>query len=133
MIFSGKKNGNWGFYLEADGLDPESVCMLEDSDHIALIGEANSSGKVLRWHDNGEPYLSDPPPPSDEELVATALAERDRLFGETVDRLCNACRWEDMGEELKEAWRQFRRALKDINEQPGFPRDIVWPQAPERA
>jgi hypothetical protein len=132
MIFSGKRNDDWGFFLDETDLDPSTVYILTDSQHMALF-DGQSAGKVILWHDNGEPYLADPPPPSDEDLVAMALAERDRLFSETVDRLCNACRWEDMDEDLKEAWRQFRRELKDIDEQPGFPRDIVWPQAPERA
>lgn len=30
----------------------------------------------------------------------------------------------------KEAWAAYRQALRDITDQPGFPFDVVWPQAP---
>ena len=30
----------------------------------------------------------------------------------------------------KEAWAVYRQALRDITEQPGFPTDVVWPEAP---
>lgn len=36
----------------------------------------------------------------------------------------------DVPSETKEKWKQYRQALRDITDQPGYPFDIVWPQAP---
>jgi hypothetical protein len=30
----------------------------------------------------------------------------------------------------KQAWREYRRALRDITSQPGFPHDVEWPEPP---
>lgn len=34
-------------------------------------------------------------------------------------------------EELREQWKQYRQALRDITAQPGFPSDITWPESPK--
>lgn len=31
----------------------------------------------------------------------------------------------------KEAWATYRQALRDITAQPGFPENVVWPEAPK--
>lgn len=49
------------------------------------------------------------------------LAETDWLFS-TTDRPepSNA-----------QAWRDYRQALRDVSQQPGFPTNIQWPSKPE--
>lgn len=36
----------------------------------------------------------------------------------------------DVSIQTKQAWTEYRQALRDITTQPGYPFDIVWPQAP---
>lgn len=36
----------------------------------------------------------------------------------------------EKGEPVPQAWVDYRQALRDIPNQPGFPRNIVWPVAP---
>lgn len=40
-------------------------------------------------------------------------------------------KWEDYTEEEKLQWKYFRKALRDIPEQEGFPYSVVWPESPE--
>jgi hypothetical protein len=32
--------------------------------------------------------------------------------------------------EVKDAWKQYRQALRDLPQQPGWPRSVQWPQEP---
>lgn len=54
---------------------------------------------------------------------------RSLLLQDTVDKL-NPLRWETFTEENKHQWREYRQALLDIPEQPGFPKEVVWPEQP---
>ncbi|MDR0709532.1 MAG: phage tail assembly chaperone [Spirochaetaceae bacterium] len=36
-----------------------------------------------------------------------------------------------MPEGEKAQWREYRQALLDIPEQPGYPDTVVWPEVPE--
>jgi hypothetical protein len=127
MIYSGKKDGNWGFFLQKEGVNPRFE--LSEEAHSALFDDQSVTCKIICWKKTGEPYLEDPPPPTEEEFAQAARAERDRLLTDTVDRL-NAPRWEGMTGEEKDAWREYRKALLDITKQPGFPGNINWPQIP---
>lgn len=75
------------------------------------------------------PYVP-PPPPTDEELAAGVRAERNRLLAESDWTQLPDARTA-MGEVKAAAWDTYRQALRDIPEQSGFPRDVVWPVKPE--
>ena len=74
--------------------------------------------------------------PTQDELDATAAEEvravRDfRLINE-VDLIAgNALRWNDLTDEQRTAWTQYRTDLLNITEQAGFPHDVTWPTKPE--
>jgi hypothetical protein len=71
------------------------------------------------------PYIP-PPPPTDEELAEAARAQRDALLA--------ASDWTqlpDVPEATREVWAIYRQALRDVPQQEGFPREIVWPVKPE--
>ena len=77
------------------------------------------------------PYI----PPTQEELDAIAAKrvrkQRDFILATQVDPLIsNPLRWGDMTAERQQAWADYRRALLDIPQQPGFPNDVVWPILP---
>jgi len=69
-----------------------------------------------------------PPPPTEAELLATlatqARAKRNALLtASDYTQLADSPR-------DKQAWATYRRALRDITDQGGFPETIVWPVAP---
>jgi len=43
------------------------------------------------------------------------------------------CDWTQVADALvdKAAWAAYRQSLRDITNQPGFPWDIIWPEAPQ--
>lgn len=52
-------------------------------------------------------------------------AERNRLLAE-----CDWTQLEDAPFD-KQAWAKYRKALRDITKQAGFPGSVVWPVPPE--
>jgi len=70
-MFTGKKNDVWGFYFSAEGVDP---CVeLTNEQHMALF-DGQGIGKVIKWREDGTPYLDDPPPPTMDETQARYTA-----------------------------------------------------------
>ena len=52
------------------------------------------------------------------------------LFAE-VDAISNTpLKWQDLSEEKKAEWAQYRRDLLNITEQSGFPQNVIWPTKP---
>lgn len=65
--------------------------------------------------------------PTDAAQVATLRSERDRRLG--------ACDWVTLraietGAVVPVEWQAYRRALRDLPKQPGFPSLIDWPASP---
>jgi len=63
------------------------------------------------------------------------LEQRKQAQRTLRDRLLSQCDWvvtkaQESGEEVPKEWREYRQALRDITEQPGFPDNIDWPAAP---
>lgn len=68
------------------------------------------------------------PEPTDEEVAEQVRAERDRRLAETD--------WYMMPDypadpETLEVVKNYRKALRDITLQSGFPRDVEWPVMPK--
>ena len=72
------------------------------------------------------------------EKIITAATEKE---AENVRKMRNALllrsdpqmfadRVELEDAELVEAWKEYRQALRDLPQQPGFPFDIEWPEMP---
>lgn len=66
--------------------------------------------------------------PTAAALAGQARARRNQLLAAT-DWV--ALRSMGAGEPVPVAWRQYRQALRNLPNQPGFPESIAWPQAPE--
>lgn len=72
-----------------------------------------------------EAHLNPPPVPPTADDVR---AERDAKL--------SACDWiviraQETGQPVPQEWADYRQALRDVPEQPGFPEDIEWPAEPE--
>ena len=57
-------------------------------------------------------------------------ALRDQLLNDCDVRYCNPELWSAMGEAEKQAWREYKQALRDIPEQEGFPFSVGFPLLP---
>lgn len=135
MIFAGTKDGkDYGFYLEKDGL--KDVVELTDEDHMALM-DAQAEGKVIVFHKGAKPTLQDPPPPSDDDLAKEARQKRDALIAAIQWRIERYEQQKTLGIKTDDTDDWYRSALayvqhlRDIPEQQGFPKEIVWQDEPK--
>lgn len=74
-------------------------------------------------------------PPSQEQLDAIAAKnvrlERNSRLKYEVDPIAgNALRWAALTTEQQQTWADYRQALLDVPQQPGFPHDVAWPVKP---
>ena len=104
-------------------LDPSDSDMTINNDD--LLAEMATNGDVAAYV-----------PPTQEELDAEAAAairqERDMRLTTSVDPIAgNALRWADLTIDQQQAWADYRQALLDIPQQPGFPHEVRWPTKPE--
>lgn len=79
---------------------------------VARIGDKYENGQFVT------------PPPNTELEAAAARARRNGML--------SASDWTQLTDAPVDslAWANYRQALRDVPEQPGFPLDIVWPVAP---
>jgi hypothetical protein len=98
-----------------------------DPDDKGALFDAAALFEEMKPH--AAPYVP-PPPPTDEELAAAAREERNALLAESDWTQLPDAR-SAMGPEKAEEWDTYRQALRDVPEQSGFPRDIIWPVKPE--
>jgi Phage tail assembly chaperone protein len=80
-----------------------------------------------KWHTN---YVAIDMPPEaqaalDAQQAASVRTERNRLLAESD--------WTQLPDSPPDAlaWGVYRKALRDLPSQPGFPWDIIWPEAPQ--
>ena len=59
-------------------------------------------------------------------IAASVRAKRDRLLAQS-----DWTQLPDVSAVTQAKWQQYRQALRDITDQPGFPFDVVWPEVPE--
>jgi len=71
-------------------------------------------------------------------IIKIDLAKVRELYAKDVrderDRLLAASDWAvlpDASVADQAAWRDYRQALRDLPDQPGFPHEIDWPETPK--
>ena len=62
--------------------------------------------------------------------TARALAKRNQLLADGPDRV-NPMWWASMSAADQTAVTEYRQALLDITQQPGYPLEITWPDLPD--
>ncbi|QOT74847.1 tail fiber assembly protein [Cupriavidus basilensis] len=127
--FYSKSTG--GFYpedlqdaYEAAGTWPGDLVEVAPEEYAALMA-GQSAGKVIDANASGHPVAIDRPGPSDADIAANARASRDALLAAT-----DWTQLPDVPAATKAKFAAYRQALRDVPEQPGFPRAIAWPSAP---
>jgi len=70
-----------------------------------------------------------PPAPTPEQLAEQARTTRNQLLAESDWTQLPDAR-AAMGAEKASEWDNYRQALRDITDQPGYPSEIIWPVKP---
>jgi hypothetical protein len=95
---------------------------------MAKMVSFDATTGVLIERDLSDEELADLHPPQTAEDVRS---KRNYTLAIVVDPLVsNPLRWSDLTPEQQQAWANYRRALLDVPQQPGFPENVIWPTAP---
>ncbi|MBO3274125.1 tail fiber assembly protein [Pseudomonas schmalbachii] len=133
MYYSAKERG----FFDPAIHDPLPVDAIEVSDEewqALLIG--NSTGKQITPDANGYPVLTDPPPPTPEQVKVMAEAKRQQLLVEASMHVAPLQDAVDLGEASPEEvialqeWKRYRIALNRLPTSAGWPDNIEWPTPP---
>ena len=143
MYYSPKLNGfipdSWkddGTYT--DETWPQDAILLTDDEVSAFCKQPSPAGKMLSAVDGRPAWidLPQPEPPTAEELAVAAAAQRDELLALAAIRIAPLQDAVDLDEATGAetaaltAWRRYRIALNRLPDQPGYPSEISWPEAP---
>lgn len=115
---------------------PDGAVPITDAQHAQLLA-GQSAGKRMSLCKRGKPKLVDRPAPTNDELASAARAQRNTLLAD-CDRIVARHR-DQVDEGIKpslsaavyRAWLAYRRALRELPQQKGFPSKIDWPDAPK--
>ncbi|ESN17323.1 hypothetical protein L370_00675 [Enterobacter sp. MGH 24] len=123
-----------GFYCdEVNESIPADAVEISEEFYFSLL-EGQSTGKVIGSNVEGIPFLTDPPEPTTEELVALAEEKRTVLMKEANARITPLQDAFDLGLDTDEekqlliAWKKYRVLLSRIDT--STPHEIVWPELP---
>ncbi len=115
---------------------PKDVVEIAAERHVELMA-GQAAGKVIDWDKDGFPVLTEPPPPSAEDLAAVERAWRDQQLTET-DGVVTRHRDEQedaaattLTAEQYPQLQAYRRALRAWPESGEFPLSQHRPSAPE--
>jgi hypothetical protein len=98
-------------------LDPEDTDMtVNNSDLRSLIGSNFTQSTQQEI---------------DAERSEFVRVQRDNLLHLGVDPIAgNVLRWNDLTDEQRTAWTQYRTDLLNVPQQAGFPHNVTWPTKP---
>ncbi|MGS1010137.1 tail fiber assembly protein [Achromobacter anxifer] len=126
-----------GFYPGDSHYDvlPDDKVAIADEQYRNLIN-GQAEGKFIVPGESGMPQLVDALPESDEQARLRVLAERNARLVEAAIRIAPLQDAVDVegsasGDELLlNSWKRYRIALNRIEQLPGFPHGLVWPERP---
>ena len=124
-----------GFYTPAiNGKNiPDDAIEITEAEYLGLL-QAQADGKIITSDDKGNPVAIDPPPLTQEELVAQAEREKASLLKQATNSIAPLQDASDLGiatdEEIKQLtdWKKYRVQLMrvDTSKAPAF----EWPTSP---
>lgn len=126
-----KNKGAWVNYdrntelLSADGYLP-----------VIVIEEPTAEKPIVKYREiNGriEQYAESAPVSNVAEPTAEQQEMQVRVQRNSLLTLCDWTQLPDapLTAEQKQAWAEYRQALRDVPEQAGFPDAVIWPSTPE--
>ena len=110
MYFGKIKNTDdeWGFDVFTSNF--ESYVTIDDSEHLSIVNQANSEGKLIKGDSDGNPILVNPPEPTDYEKAQQKISELEQFLTETD---WYAIRFADTGEEIPAEIKKNRQEARD--------------------
>lgn len=92
----------------------------DDESHVTLVKAKSEKGRAIQRLYDIEPAPDD----RLQRLAETARAKRNKLLAESD--------WTQVADAPgpKQKWKAYRKALRDLPKQEGFPETIDWPQRP---
>jgi hypothetical protein len=126
----------WYFYRLQDGVftggsysGPERMLAPNTPEGCAALPRTADPAETLRVDiETGELVAYEPPEPSEEAIAASARATRD---GRLRDSDWVVVLASERARAMPKEWADYRQALRDVPQQPGFPSAIQWPAPPE--
>ena len=117
-----KKDGSLGFFLDTEYCT--DFVEITDAEHSRLISEQEKGKRIIRGND-GYPTAVDPESlltadEKKERAAAAVRASRDALLLKT-DILMLADCFENLSDEDKKNYKNYRQYLRDIPQNPDFP------------
>ena len=117
-----KKDGSWGFFLDTEYCT--DFVEITNAEHSRLISEQEKGKQIIRG-DDGYPTAVDPESlltadEKKERAAAAVRASRDALLLKT-DILMLADCFENLSDEDKKNYKNYRQYLRDIPQNPDFP------------
>lgn len=129
---------NPGFYISPDSpIIPEGSVEINIEQYTQYAGVAWPDGKVLAADVDNNPVWVDAPPPTHEESVSSAEAQKQMLIDQANEHM-NSKQWPGKaslgrlkGDELAQynAWLDYLDALEAVDT--SIAPDITWPDKPE--
>lgn len=133
-LFSAKENAFYDSEINAGGIPADAI---EITDELWMAMINGRVGKILSSDENGMPTVIDPPPPTLEQLITAADAQKQRLLVQANEYM-NSKQWPGKAaigrlktDELAQynLWLDYLDALEAIDTSTAP--DIEWPVSPE--
>ena len=126
-----KNKGSWVNFdkniilMQADGYLP--VVVIEEPTAEKPIVKYREVNWQIEQYAEAAPVAAVPEPTSEQQEMQIR-AQRNLLLTQ--------CDWTQLPDapltaEQKQAWAEYRQALRDVPEQAGFPENVAWPLVPE--
>lgn len=96
--------------------------------HAEILAELTGRGKALAADVQGMPTVIDAPTASTVELATSARKRRNQLLTESDWVVVKAV---ETGTPVPTQWKAYRKELRNLPEQRGFPETINWPPIPQ--
>ncbi len=117
-----------GFFADISSRMPRDAVEISSEEHASML-RGQAEGMEIVADSKGRPSLRPRPAPTELELADCARAERDILLKESDWVALHAM---EARESVPAKWEAYRKALRDVPQQAGFPNDIEWPEKPEK-
>lgn len=134
MYYAKSTGGFYDLSIHGDNITADAVEITAEQ-HAALL-QGQSEGKIITADENGYPVLVDPPTPTTEQLAAQARTTRDTKLNATTWLVTRHLEEQETGTTTLTAQQYadllaYRRALRDVPQQDGFPENVEWPDLPQ--
>ncbi|AMK16701.1 tail fiber assembly protein [Sphingobium sp. MI1205] len=125
LFFAPSTGGFYKAEIHGDAIPPDAVEITAEQHASLLAGQTN--GSIIVADQAGLPTLASPPPPSPDQLMMWMRGERDQLLRDSdFTQLPDT----PIDPALREEWRLYRQALRDLPEAITDPAAINWPIPP---